>query len=114
MHLEDLSDHCVLIQTSTLETYPPLFSSPRPLQGLRVEEQAVLVQCIALKMLTDFTLMYTSAVGLILRRDAETPARGGSPRGKTPRKDAPKHTGVLLRYLYQQSLKSGQGHIAVG
>lgn len=59
----------------------------------------MLVQCIALKMLTDFTLMYTSAVGLILRRDAEAPTRGGSPRGKTPRKDAPRQTGVLLRYL---------------
>ena len=66
-------------------------------QGLSAEEQAVLVQCIALKMLTDFTLMYTSAVGLVLRRDADAATRGGSPRSKTPRKDAPRQTGVLLR-----------------
>ena len=55
------------------------------------------MQCIALKMLTDFTLMYTSAVGLVLRRDADAATRGGSPRSKTPRKDTPRQTGVLLR-----------------
>lgn len=55
------------------------------------------MQCIALKMLTDFTLMYTSAVGLVLRRDSEATNRGGSPRGKTPAKNVPRQTGVLLR-----------------
>lgn len=61
------------------------------------KEHSVLIQCIALKMLTDFTLMYNSTVGVILRRDAELVAgKGCSPR-KTPRKEAHKHTGVLLR-----------------
>ena len=58
-------------------------------QGLRAEEQSVLVQCIALKMLTDFTLMYTLAVGLVIRRDADAAIRGCSPCSKTPRKDTP-------------------------
>lgn len=66
------------------------------LQGLRPEEQSVLIQCICLKMLTDFTLMYTSAIGLVLRRDAESMSAKFSPRAKTPGK-APKQTGLLLR-----------------
>ena len=65
-------------------------------QGLGPEEQAVLVQCICLKMLTDFTLMYTSAIGLVLRRDADCLAVKQSPRAKTPGK-APKQPGVLLK-----------------
>ena len=66
-------------------------------QGLGPEEQAVLVQCICLKMLTDFTLMYTSAIGLVLRRDADCLAVKQSPRAKTPGK-APKQPGMLLKY----------------
>lgn len=60
-------------------------------------EHEVLMQCIAMKMLTDFTLMYTSTVGVVLRRDAEPWHKAGSPRAKTPRKDAAKHTGALFR-----------------
>ena len=56
----------------------------------------MLVQCICLKMLTDFTLMYTSAIGLVLRRDADYLAVKQSPRAKTPGK-APKQSGVLLK-----------------
>ena len=66
------------------------------MQGLGPEEQSVLVQCICLKMLTDFTLMYTSAIGLVLRRDAECASAKFSPRAKTPSK-AGKQTGMLLR-----------------
>lgn len=65
-------------------------------QGLGVEEQAVLIQCICLKMLTDFTLMYTAAIGLVLRQDSDFAVVKNSPRAKTPGK-APKQVGVLLR-----------------
>ena len=38
------------------------------------------MQCMVLKMLTDFTLMYNACVGVILKRDAEgLGAKGGSP-----------------------------------
>lgn len=66
-------------------------------QGLSPEEQAVLVQCICLKMLTDFTLMYTSAVGLVLRRDLEGASAKLSPRLKTPSSRPHKQPGMLLR-----------------
>jgi hypothetical protein len=47
---------------------------------LEPEEKDMLVQCIALKMLSDFTLMYNSCVGVLLKRDAEGPrGRGSSP-----------------------------------
>ena len=75
------------------------FGSP-VVQELRPKERAVLLQCIALKMLTDFTLMYTATVGVILRRDAESLSyKGGSPRARTPaaRRDSSKQTGALFR-----------------
>ena len=38
------------------------------------------MQCMVLKMLTDFTLMYNACVGVILKRDAE----GLGPKGGSP------------------------------
>ena len=61
----------------------------------------MLIQCIAHKMLTDFTLMYTATVGVILRRDAESSSsKGASPRARTPsaRRDGGKQAGALFRY----------------
>lgn len=54
------------------------------------KRREVLIQCLALKMLTDFTLMYSSCVGVLLKRDGEiaskesglkTPAKGTHPAG---------------------------------
>ena len=50
------------------------------LQALQAEDKESAVQCMVLKMLTDFTLMYNACVGVILKRDAEgLGAKGGSP-----------------------------------
>lgn len=54
------------------------------------KRREVLIQCLALKMLTDFTLMYSSCVGVLLKRDGEvavkesglkTPAKGTQASG---------------------------------
>ena len=36
------------------------------------------MQCVALKMLTDFTLMYNACVGVLLKRDMDLPARSSA------------------------------------
>ena len=58
-------------------------------EGLTIRQKDMLVQCIALKMLTDFTLMYSACVGVLLRRDAElgSGVRGLSPKAAVPRCD---------------------------
>ena len=49
-------------------------------QAIKAEDKEAAVQCMVLKMLTDFTLMYNACVGVILKRDAEgMGARGASP-----------------------------------
>ena len=56
------------------------------------EEKDLMVQCIALKMLTEFTLMYNACVGVLLKRDAEgTRGRGSSPPSTpaAPKADSP-------------------------
>lgn len=63
-----------------------------PMQVLKQEEKDTMVQCIALKMLTDFTLMYNACVGVLLKRDAEgTRGRGSSPPSTpaAPKTDSP-------------------------
>ena len=50
------------------------------LQALQGRDKESAVQCMVLKMLTDFTLMYNACVGVILKRDAEgLGLKGGSP-----------------------------------
>lgn len=60
------------------------------MQAMNSKRREVLIQCLALKMLTDFTLMYSSCVGVLLKRDGEvavkesglkTPARGTQSSG---------------------------------
>lgn len=66
------------------------------LQAMNPKRHQVLVQCVALKMLTDFTLMYSSCVGVLLKRDGELAAREAG--YKTPSKGlAPGPTGTLFR-----------------
>ena len=62
---------------------------------LDASEREVLVQAIVLKMLTDFTLMYGSSVGVLLKRDATADplARGSA---ATP-KPADRQPGTLFR-----------------
>ena len=81
--------------------WPPSWRVLTPLsyvlQPLNSKEREVLVQCIALKMLTDFTLMYTSCIGVISRRDAEVATRGASPTARGVRPDGDKPAGALFR-----------------
>ena len=57
------------------------------------------MQCMVLKMLTDFTLMYNACVGVILKRDAEgLGARGGSP----PVTPSAKAGGAVKSILFRQ------------
>lgn len=46
-------------------------------------DHGTIMQCVALKMLTDFTLMYGACVGVLLRRDMDLPSRSS---GITPSK----------------------------
>ena len=58
------------------------------------------MQCMALKMLTAFTLRYGACVGVLLRRDAEGGSRGSSPPLRTPgarSADAPAGAGAFFR-----------------
>jgi hypothetical protein len=55
----------------------------------------VLVQCLALKMLTDFTLMYSSCVGVLLKRDGEIAAKESGM--KTPAKGTQTGAGALFK-----------------
>ncbi len=50
------------------------------LQAMQAQDKESAVQCMVLKMLTDFTLMYNACVGVILKRDAE----GLGPKGGSP------------------------------
>jgi len=57
----------------------------QPLRELPARQaREVLVQCMALKMLTAFTLRYGACTGVLLRRDAEGGSRGCSPTPRTP------------------------------
>ncbi len=67
------------------------------LQAMNPKRHRVLVQCVALKMLTDFTLMYSSCVGLLLKRDGELAARDAGISLKTPSKNSSAPTGTLFR-----------------
>lgn len=68
------------------------------LQGLKQEERDMVVQCIALKMLTDFTLMYNSCVGVLLKRDSDgTRGRGSSPPATPAAKSDSPVQGLLFR-----------------
>ena len=61
------------------------------------------MQCMVLKMLTDFTLMYNACVGVILKRDAEgLGARGSSP----PVTPSAKAAGAVKSVLFRQVLLS--------
>jgi len=59
------------------------------------------VQCMALKMLTAFTLRYGACTGVLLRRDAEGGSRGCSPTPRTPGArggaEPPAGAGALIR-----------------
>lgn len=60
------------------------------------KRREVLIQCLALKMLTDFTLMYSSCIGVLLKRDGEVATKEASL--KTPAKGT--HvSGGLFKYV---------------
>ena len=59
------------------------------------KRREVLVQCLALKMLTDFTLMYSSCVGVLLKRDGEIATRESGL--KTPAKGSQAAAGALFK-----------------
>ena len=68
------------------------------LQALKPEDRDAMVQCMVLKMLTDFTLMYNACVGVILKRDAEgLGARGSSP----PVTPSAKAAGIVKSVLFR-------------
>ena len=64
-------------------------------QAMNPKRREVLVQCLALKMLTDFTLMYSSCVGVLLKRDGEIAAKESG--AKTPGKGAQTGAGALFK-----------------
>ncbi|CAL8470976.1 g10518 [Coccomyxa elongata] len=79
---------------------------PPAKQVLKQEEKDMMVQCIALKMLTDFTLMYNACVGVLLKRDAEgTRGRGSSPPSTPayPKTDSPAQS-LLFRHVMHRHL----------
>ncbi|BDA45426.1 probable E3 ubiquitin-protein ligase HUWE1 [Coccomyxa sp. Obi] len=79
---------------------------PPAKQVLKQEEKDMTVQCIALKMLTDFTLMYNACVGVLLKRDAEgTRGRGSSPPSTpaAPKADSPAQS-LLFRHVMHRHL----------
>lgn len=45
--------------------------SPPPPQPLTAAQRDVAVQCFALRLLSDFTLMYQHCVGVLLKRDTD-------------------------------------------
>lgn len=57
------------------------------------KRREVLIQCLALKMLTDFTLMYSSCVGVLLKRDGDTASKESGQ--KTPAKGAQASGGLF-------------------
>jgi hypothetical protein len=64
-------------------------------QVVGASEKEAMVQCVVLKMLTDFSLMYGACVGVLLRRDTDAAAREA---GKTPTK-LDVHSSGLLRHV---------------
>ena len=73
--------------------------TPTVLQAPKAADRDATVQCMVLKMLTDFTLMYNACVGVILKRDAEgLGARGGSP----PVTPSAKAGGAVKSILFRQ------------
>ena len=59
-----------------------------------------MVQCVVLKMLTDFCLMYGSCVGVLLRRDTDAAARDAH---TTPAK-LELHASGLFRHILHTHL----------
>lgn len=74
-------------------------------EGLSPEEKDELVQSMALKMLSEFTLMYSPCVGVLLKRDAEGPRGRGSSPPVTPVAKAEAQGGnTLFRHAATPSL----------
>ncbi|KAK9785185.1 hypothetical protein WJX73_010540, partial [Symbiochloris irregularis] len=82
-------------------------ASTQPVQLTSIDH-ATLMQCVALKMLTDFTLMYGNCVGILLKRDAaESSFRdsGTSSRGAaTPVRHTQAGPGHLFRHVMHTHL----------
>ena len=66
-----------------------------PLQAMNPKRREVLIQCLAMKMLTDFTLMYSSCVGVLLKRDGDIAAKESGM--KTPGKGSQAGAGALFK-----------------
>lgn len=64
-------------------------------QAMNPKRREVLIQCLAMKMLTDFTLMYSSCVGVLLKRDGEIAAKESGL--KTPAKGSQAGAGALFK-----------------
>ncbi|DBB00800.1 TPA: hypothetical protein ACH3X1_000730 [Trebouxia sp. C0004] len=71
-------------------------------QAMNPKRREVLVQCLALKMLTDFTLMYSSCVGVLLKRDGEIAAKESGM--KTPGKGTQTGAGALFKHVMHAHL----------
>ena len=65
------------------------------MQAMNPKRREVLIQVLCLKMLTDFTLMYGSCVGVLLKRDGEIAAKESGL--KTPGKASPSGAGALIK-----------------
>ena len=59
------------------------------------KRREVLIQCLAMKMLTDFTLMYSSCVGVLLKRDGDIATKELGI--KTPGKGSQAGAGALFK-----------------
>lgn len=70
------------------------------MQGLSPGDREVLEELIAVKMLKSFTLMYSSCVGVLMKRDSELTCKeaGGSFRGSPHAKHAAATGGGLFRW----------------
>ncbi|KAL0033594.1 hypothetical protein WJX79_006288 [Trebouxia sp. C0005] len=71
-------------------------------QAMNPKRREVLVQCLTLKMLTDFTLMYSSCVGVLLKRDGEIAAKESGM--KTPGKGTQTGAGALFKHVMHAHL----------
>jgi len=71
---------------ATSEDFKP--QDPVPPQARTPEEHKQLVQCMVLKMLTDFTLLYGSCIGVLLKRDADLGGWTSGPPAGPPSKPA--------------------------
>ena len=59
-------------------------------------DHATIMQCVALKMLTDFNLMYNACVGVLLKRDGD-PSRSSTATPGKPSQEARGPSGHFFR-----------------